>query len=215
MTMHIFLTSVRPIAGGEETELSFLIDGGDFSERKKLVIAAEMFFPLGFPLEIVKDIEIDTFKFDEISFLADKTAAIKRGIYILSFGDNTKKALARKLTEKGFSKEVSAEAAEYLAEMGYINEEESAKLLASDMANKKLYGPRRIKGALYEKGFSKDICEIAVDSLNVDFSKILAKRISKMRVKPDFSDEKERKKAIASFLRLGFSYDDLPFLKER
>ena len=99
--------------------------------------------------------------------------------------------------------------------MGYINEEESAKLLASDMAIKKLYGPRRIKSALYEKGFSKDICEIAVDSLNVDFSKILAKRISKMRVKPDFSDEKERKKAIASFMRLGFSYDDLSFLKER
>ena len=210
--MKILLYAVNPIAGGEETELCFEISDGENIEKKKLIITSEMFFELGFP-------HFPCGKLDEIEYLAKKTAAIKRGIYILSFADNTKKSLARKLVLKGFSKEIALDAADHLEKAGYINEIESAKALSRDLAEKKLYGIKRISSSLYEKGFSRDAIEAAIDEIDVDFHIICGKRIETMGGASLFSDKDKKQKAIASLMRYGFSYDDiregLKLLKKR
>jgi SOS response regulatory protein OraA/RecX len=217
--MKILLYAVNPIAGGEETELCFEISDGENIEKKKLIITSEMFFELGFPHFPCGKVEVSCGKLDEIEYLAKKTAAIKRGIYILSFADNTKKSLARKLVLKGFSKEIALDAADHLEKVGYINEIESAKALSRDLAEKKLYGIRRISSSLYEKGFSRDAIEAAIDEIDVDFHIICGKRIEAMGGSSLFSDKDKKQKAIASLMRYGFSYDDiregLKLLKKR
>ena len=207
--MKISLYAVNPVSGGEETELCFEISDGEHVERRKLTVTAEMFFELGFPHTLCGNVEISCGKLDEVIFLAEKTAAIKRGLYILSFADNTKKSLTRKLVQKGFSKEAALEATDFLAENGYINENESAKMLARDMAVKKLYGARRVSSALYEKGFSREAVENAIENLDVDFHILCGKRIDAMGGADFFAEKDTKQKAVAALLRYGFSYDDI------
>ncbi len=207
--MKIILDSSRPVSGGEEIELTFLIEDGGYREKKKLTVATQFYTEQGLPTDIRESIELDAFRYDELEALAEKSEAIKRGLYILSFGDNSARTLSRKLVIKGFSRDAAEAAAEYLSENGFINEEASASAALCDMAEKKLYGARRIRAHLYEKGFSKEAIESAFESADVDFAHICASRVEKMRT--DFSDEAERKKAVAALVRYGFTFDEIKY----
>lgn len=207
--MKILLYKVNPISGGEETELYLEISSGENFERNKFTVSAEMFFELGFSVNFAGEKELSREKYEEITALAERHAAVKRGLSILSFGDNTKKGLAGKLRAKGFSRTAAEEAAEYLASAGYINEAESAKLLARDMAEKKLYGAKRIASALFEKGFSREAISAAADEVELDFAEICRKRIEKMGGRELFAVKETKQKALAALLRYGFSYEDI------
>jgi SOS response regulatory protein OraA/RecX len=175
--MKISLYKINPVSGGEETELFLEISSGEHFERNKFTVSAEMFFELGFSVNFSGEKELSREKYEEITLFAERHSAVKRGLSILSFGDNTKKGLAGKLRTKGFSREAAEYAAEYLAEAGYINEAESAKLLAQDMAEKKLYGAKRIAAALFEKGFSREAIAAAAEENDADFAEICRKFI--------------------------------------
>lgn len=209
MEIKISLYKINPVSVGEETELYIEISNEKDFERNKFTVSAEMFFELGLSLNAELPICITLEKYDEIIDLSEKNSAIKKGIYILSFSDNTKKGLAKKLTSKGFSRTSAEYACEFLSEAGYINEEASAELLARDMAEKKLYGHKRIVAALFEKGFSKEAIDKVSDGFYADFPAICRKRIEKMGGLAIFSDKDEKKKAVAALLRYGFSYDNI------
>ena len=207
--MKILLYKVNAVSGGEEAELYLELSSGENFERNKFTVSAEMFFELGFSVNFSGEKEISREKYEEIAALAERHAAVKRGLSILSFGDNTKKGLAGKLRQKGFSKNAAEEASEYLAASGYINEAKSAKLLARDMAEKKLYGARRIAAALAGKGFSREAIAEAENENEVDFAEICAKRIARMGGRKLFADKETKRKAVAALLRYGFSYEDI------
>lgn len=207
--MKIQLYKVNPISGGEETELYFELSEGENFERTKFTVSAEMFFELGFSTAAVQAADVSRETYEYVTFLAEKHAAVKRGIAILAFGDNTKRGLAGKLRTKGFSREAAEEACDFLAESGYINEAKNAALLAQDMAEKKLYGAKRISAALYEKGFGKETISEALAELDVDFAEICRARIKKMGGKVLFAAPETKQKAVAALLRYGFSYDDI------
>lgn len=207
--MKILLYKVNPISGGEETELYTEISAGENCERSKFTVSAEMFFELGFSVNFAGEKELSREKYEEITALSERHAARKKGLSILAFGDNTKKGLAGKLRAKGFSREAAEDAGEYLAAAGYINEPASAVMLAHDMAEKKLYGARRIASALYEKGFSREAIDAAAEETDVDFAEICARRIEKMGGKRLFAAKETKQKAVAALLRYGFSYDDI------
>ena len=101
--MKILLYKVNPVSGGEEAELYVELTSGENSERSKFTVSAEMFFELGFSVDHTREQELSREKYEEITLLAGRHAAVKRGLSILSFGDNTKKGLASKLRTKGFS----------------------------------------------------------------------------------------------------------------
>ena len=207
--MKILLCKVNPVSGGEEAELYVEISSGEHFERNKFTVSAEMFFELGFSVNFAGEQELSREKYEEITLFSERHAAVKRGLSILSFGDNTKKGLAGKLRTKGFSREAAEYAAEYLAEAGYINEAASAELLVHDMAEKKLYGARRISTALFEKGFSKEAVHAAMGGADVDFAAICRKRIEKMGGRELFAAKETKQKAVAALLRYGFSYDNI------
>jgi regulatory protein len=207
--MKISLYKINPVSGGEETELFLEISSGEHFERNKFTVSAEMFFELGFSVNFSGEKELSREKYEEITLFAERHSAVKRGLSILSFGDNTKKGLAGKLRTKGFSREAAEYAAEYLAEAGYINEAESAKLLAQDMAEKKLYGAKRIAAALFEKGFSREAIAAAAEENDADFAEICRKRIKKMGGRELFAEKETKQKAVAALLRYGFSYNDI------
>ena len=90
-----------------------------------------------------------------------------------------------------------------------ISEHTDAELLAESLAERKLYGKNRIKKELFAKGFEADAIRDAMESLDVDFAEICAKRVKNMGGIAVFEEKETKSKAMASLMRYGFSYDDV------
>ena len=133
-------------------------------------------------------------------------AAVRRGMAILQYGDQSERRLAFKLTAKGVDREVAALAAAYLSEKGYIREDDTARLRAEESL-RKLRGPRRIREDLRALGFSSEAVDEAMEALSdVDFCENCAKLIrKKYRSVPN--DRTERQKLIAAMMRQGYDAD--------
>ena len=144
------------------------------------------------------------------AFLAagDLCDAIRKGMMLLGYGAMSGKKLSEKLRTHGFGRETAAEAAAYLKAHGYLNEEDNA-LRFAEQDVKKLWGPRRISEDLYARGFSRDMIARAMASLeDVDFSDHCAKVIRR-KYGDVPSDPMQRKKMIASLMRLGYTSDQI------
>ena len=116
----------------------------------------------------------------------------------------SRRGLERKLTEKGASPEEAAEAAEWLAGIGALNDREYAAALARHCAGKG-YGPARIRAKLYEKGVPKELWEGAMADLPEDHAQIDA--FLQRKLLGQRPDEREKRRLTASLLRRGFQWD--------
>ena len=123
----------------------------------------------------------------------------------------SRNALMRKLTEKGALPEEAEEAADWLTEIGALNDTEYAATLARDCAAKG-YGPAKIRAKLYEKGVPKELWEAAMSDLPDYAAQIDAYLSRKLSGTPD-KDTKRR--LTASLLRRWFSWDDIRAAWER
>ncbi|MBE6656446.1 MAG: hypothetical protein E7609_06245 [Ruminococcaceae bacterium] len=91
----------------------------------------------------------------------DVRLAYARAVKILAAGDNTRHALIRKLSERGFSRECAAAAVERLEKEGYIREEELL-LRQLGIYAKRRWGPKKFLPNLIEKGFARADIERAL-----------------------------------------------------
>ena len=129
--------------------------------------------------------------------------AIRRGLSLLQYGDQSPRQLARKLTARGISRDTAAAAVEYLSEKGYVREDDTARLRA-EQGVRKLWGPHRIREDLRAHGFSPDATEEALEGLaEVDWIENCAAAIRK-RYGEIPSDRQQRQKLMAAVLRLGY-----------
>ncbi len=133
-------------------------------------------------------------------------AAVKRGMRLLQYGDQSARRLAYKLTAKGIDRETADAAAAYLAQKGYIHEDDTARLRA-EQGVRKLWGPRRIREDLRANGFAPDAVAEAMESVSeVDFEENCATVIrKKYHGVPE--DRTERQKLFAALARLGYDAD--------
>ncbi|MBO5416543.1 MAG: regulatory protein RecX [Clostridia bacterium] len=201
--MTVTVTSVRAINGGSDIVLSVCLSDGEHSEKRELVLLSRQYAALR-----PEKGEISEESFDELSEAAEICAAVKRGMNILGYGACSEKNMRLKLRSKGFGAEVAASAAEYLVELGYINEEKDAEREAERCVGK-YWGRRRIAAALYEKGYSEAAVRGAIESLGeVDFEGRCVSLIEKkFRGLPE--DANEKKKLFASLLRYGYSPSEI------
>lgn len=208
--MEISIYNIRATAGGAEAEISVEISASaDAVQRLKGTISAEMLAELGLPSMLTSPILIDQARCDELMFCMQKTAAIKKGMSLLDYAQNTKKGLCDKLRRKGYSTEVAEAAADYLAEHGFINEQREAEFLVQTMAGRKLYGKNRIKRELFAKGFEQDVIRSAVENTEIDFGEVCIKRIRSLGGEELFESREKKAKTVAALMRYGFCYDDI------
>ena len=201
--MKITITSISALAGGAEVSLTVRISDGERFETKTLVLLARQYAELRPAKE-----DIDCEKFELLLSEAEICSAVKRGMNILGYGACSEKNMALKLRSKGFSKDTAARAAEYLRQLGYINEVEDAAREA-ERCLKKGWGRRRIASALFEKGYSHEAAEKVLSALDeVDFSDICAQLVlKKFRGIPE--DISERRKLTASLVRYGYTSGEI------
>ena len=201
--MRIEIRSISALNAGAEISLAVMLSDGENSEKRSLVLLARQFAALR-----PEKGEISEEHFDTLSEAAEICAALKRGMNILGYGSCSKKNMRIKLRSKGFAADVADSAAEYLEELGYINEKNDAAREA-ERCVAKYWGRRRIAAALYEKGYSESAVRGAVESLDgVDFEERCVTLIKKkFRYLPE--EMNERKKLFAALVRYGYTSSEI------
>ena len=134
--------------------------------------------------------------------------AYNKGLDFLSRRPYGTKELIKKLCEKGHEKESAQKACERLLELGLLNDEEYARILANDLLERKSYSIKRIKQELSFRGIDREIIENTVDSLDNDPQKSIIILVKKKYINK-INDEKGKKRTVDALLRLGYSYSDI------
>jgi SOS response regulatory protein OraA/RecX len=204
--MKITVTDLRAVGDGSEAVLTIDIVSGEKSQRIRGGITAAMLAELGFGLRC-EPFAIDRETCERLLDCMKLTSAIKKGLSLLTFSRNTIRMMKRKLMQKGFSEEIARRASAYLAEHGFIDEQSDAELAAETMARRNLYGPNRIKSALFAKGFPEDVIRAALEETELDFDEICLARLYKLGIRPD--DAEAKKKLVAKLTYYGFTYDHI------
>ena len=196
--MKITIEKITPVREGEAVLLKITLTDGINVEQTGGEIASDLFFDMGFPMSAGDGIEISREKYEALEDATALTSAIKKGAELIGFAQNTKKGLVSKLIHRGFSKDISSRAADYLENVGYIDERTQAEQLCSELAERRLYG----------KGFSDEAINAAMQ-LELDFDAICAERIEKTVNISDFADKVKCRKTVASLMRYGFSVQNI------
>ena len=134
--------------------------------------------------------------------------AYNKGLDFLSRRPFGIKELVKKLCEKGHEKEYAEKACERLLELGLLNDEEYARILANDLLERKNYSIKRIKQELGFRGISRDIIENTVDLLDNDPVPRIIILVKKKYINK-INDEKGKKRTVDALMRLGYSYSDI------
>lgn len=140
--------------------------------------------------------------------------AFLAGLRILSYSDHTKKEVISKLVQKKHKREYAENAADRLESFGYIDDERFAENYAQKMIRQKGMSLNGIRKELIFKGVSKEIADNIVES--IDFDPVL-RIIDLLNTKyiRFLSDEKGKRKTVASLMRLGYSWSDISSAFER
>lgn len=148
---------------------------------------------------------------EELTELLDAVSfrrAYNKGLDFLSRRPYGTKELIKKLCEKGHEKDSAEKACERLTELGLLNDEEFARILATELLERKNYSIKRIGQELSFRGINREIVENTIDSLDNDpHSRIII--IVKKKYMNKIGDEKGRKRTIDALMRLGYSYSDI------
>jgi regulatory protein len=148
---------------------------------------------------------------EELTELLDAVSfrrAYNKGLDYLSRRPYGTKELIKKLCEKGHEKDAAEKACDRLLELGLLNDEEYARILANDLFERKKYGIKRIKQELAYRGIPREIIENTVDTLDNDAENRIILVVKKKYLNK-LNDEKGRKRAVDGLMRLGFSYSDI------
>ena len=197
--------SVTPAGEGETVNvvLAMPADAGGKPQRFSFHLLVEQYAALG--------VQAGTVSEEQAHALLDAgrlCGAIRRGIAMLGYADQSARRLAYKLTAKGVDRETAAAAVAYLAAKGYIHEDSTAALRA-EQGLRKGWGERRIREDLCAHGFSREAVEEAMESLSdVDWAEACAAVLRK-RYGEIPAERSQRQKLIAAMMRLGFEAEDI------
>lgn len=133
--------------------------------------------------------------------------AYEKGVQYLSLRAYSKKELFQKLRLK-YGEPAATRAVEKMEYMGYINDEGFANEYARYLFDVKKYDIKRISYELKVKGIEGEIASNALKTLdNEPISRIIEMLRTKYENKAE--NEKERKKLVNRFIRMGYSYHDI------
>ncbi len=201
--MKITITSHEAARAGSAVRLFISLIGEGGEDEEKLLISSDEYHDMSFPQG---EIDEDTYlllKEKEKEYLCEQDA-----LFILSYGDNNKAALIRKLIKKGHEKAVASLIADKLAEDGFIDETTMLIELILRSANEKLYAKRRIIDEMRSKGYQKEdilfaytCCEGQIDE-EENKKKLLLRKFGSEKPKP--ADIKEAAKIKAFLYRYGY-----------
>ena len=123
---------------------------------------------------------------DELTELLDAVSfrrAYNKSLDLLSRRPYGVKELTKKLCEKGHEKEAAEKACERLRELGLLNDEYYAEILAKELIERKKYSHKRVKQELSFRGINREIIDNTLDCLDNDTENRIILVIKKKYIK--------------------------------
>lgn len=149
--------------------------------------------------------------FHKLSRTEEYQAVKDRCYKLLAGRDHGAEELRRKLVKKGFSAEMSEQVVDEFHQKDLLNDHTYARKFSQDKHNLKLWGPKKIKSALYNKGVPKNVIESVLQDLSEEIDqKEVCLELALKRRKHFLreTDEYKRKQKIFRYLTgKGYSSD--------
>lgn len=204
MMPQIIIERTAPLGdGGVAVEL--LLCDGVHSEKKRFVVLQSDWNDL----QLRQGGEISPVEYDALEESAALFDAVKKGLGLLSYGPNSKRALERKLLRRGIEADTAGRAAEYLCRRGYINESADAEAIAG-AGLRKGSGSRRIIAMLHEKGYGDEaIAGVKVMLEEIDYCRRCADIIKKRCGEKVPTEKPALERIFAAMLRYGYTYSEI------
>ena len=154
--------------------------------------------------------EGDEISEDELASLKEEAgfrSAYEKGVKYLSARAYSEKELYNKLKMK-FDADSARRAIDKLIRMGYIDDEEFCRQYVKYLFETKKYDVRRISYELKNKGIDPETADNALKILD---NEPIQRIIDMLRTKyeKNLETEKERKRLVNRFIRMGYSYRDI------
>lgn len=174
-----------------------------FFEGEKLLKVTEDEM-LRFSLCAGLTLEEDTYA--ELTCCASRSQAMSAAARIIGSRALSKGELVDKLTQKGHSRENAQAAADYMEEIGALNDGQYAKILARHYAGRG-YGTRKIQSELYRRKVPRTYWEDALSE--VETPEDVLDRLIEKKLRNKVPDRKELGKVSAFLARRGFSWSEI------
>ena len=150
--------------------------------------------------------ELDDESLEALDESAQRSAVRAAAASMIGSRPLSKKELTRRLVRKGADEEDAGEAADWLEDIGAVNDREYAAMLVRHYAGKG-YGRARIREEMYRRGVDRELWDHALEELP-DQSETLDRLIQK-KCRGDLSDRREVRRVSDSLLRRGFSWSEV------
>ena len=173
-----------------------------FDDGEKLLIDTELLAFKG----IGENSQIDNIQ--ELVFESDFKRAKSRALWYLQGRDYSEKELLDKLVSGGFSEEASLAAIEKMRQIGYVNDENYARRLYSQLVEFGSASKREAFFKLRQKGIDSDLIkQIAEEYALPEDEKI--KAIIERKHKHQLESPEKLRKVFAALVRKGFEISDI------
>lgn len=139
---------------------------------------------------------------------AEHYSAKQRAYRILSQREHSQRELSDKLA-RSFPRKLAERVTDEMLEYGYIHDDEYAKMLARELAERKKFGAARIRMELKKRGINNDDIEEAMAELEEEDFKGRIYALLETKFSRDLDTEKGRRKVFSALMRFGYSSDDI------
>lgn len=150
--------------------------------------------------------ELTESELDALTQAAGRSSARATAARMISARPLSKGELIRKLVEKGNDRTCAQDAADWLEDIGAIDEQSYADLIARHYAAKG-YGPRKIQDEFFRRRVPRDCWPQALEQLE-DPEEVLDRLIEK-KLRGQVPDRKELNRVSAFLARRGFLWSDI------
>ncbi len=155
---------------------------------------------------------LDDEAFASLKKAAEMSAAKKRALRILGTRNLSRKEMTDKLTAKGTPPETAEQTADWLEQIGMINDADYAGAIVRHYSARG-YGVLRIRDELYRRGIDRDLWDDALTNMpDMDDKAYAALRAKLGGIKPD---KKQLARATAALSRRGFAWGEVRAAVER
>lgn len=185
----------EPAKGGK---IALYLDG-----EYRMTVDPDTWYSLSF----TDGCEIGDDEWQEIEFTVSSRQAYAQALRFLTLRAHSAEELYQKLLKK-HSPACASFAVERCRELGFIDDVDFASRYALELAERKHYGPSRIRQELYAKGISRELIDETVSHLEFDYAQSVRDTVEK-KYRDCLDNEKGRRKMTAGLMRLGFTYADI------
>jgi regulatory protein len=150
--------------------------------------------------------ELNGEEYDALKASAASASAKARALRILGKRNMSRREITDRLVQKGESGETAEETADWLENIGAVNDAEYAALIVRHYMSRG-YGKMRIQDELFRRGIEKELWEEALHALQESDSMAYAYLVTKLR--GAVPDKEGTKRVTDALYRRGFSWEEI------